>query len=318
MRGSITKRGAQTYLIRLSLGKDPVTGKRIYRTETVHGPRKEAERVLRQLVSEYETGRLAEPDRISLNEYLSQWLELAAKVRVSLRTWVDYQAMLRRYVSESIGPLPLGRVTTSNVQDLYNSLLESGLSTRSVRYLHSILNQAFKQAVRWRKLSYNPAADVEVPRQQRGKVVRTFTPEQAARFLAAAETTPYGTLFKVALISGMRPGEYFALAWSCVDWENDSVRVERSLIRPSGKPWFFGPPKTPQSRRTIPLPTQVMEELARHRDQQEVLKSPDWDDLDLVFPNNQGRPLDGHNIGQRVFKRVLDRAGLPRTSGFMS
>ena len=58
MTGSIIKRGEKVYLLRLSLGKDSVTGKRLYHTETVHGTRKEAEARQRQLVGEFERGTL--------------------------------------------------------------------------------------------------------------------------------------------------------------------------------------------------------------------------------------------------------------------
>jgi len=54
--------------------------------------------------------------------------------------------------------------------------------------------------------------------------------------------------------------------------------------------------------------------LRRHRRAQleERLQAANiWEDHNLVFSNERGRPLDGNNFRQRAFGRLLDRAGLP-------
>jgi hypothetical protein len=76
MRGSIIKRG-KAYQLRISIGYDETTGKRIYKHKTVHCSKKEAERLLREMISQYEGGQLVvKEDRTSLNKLLEQWLEL--------------------------------------------------------------------------------------------------------------------------------------------------------------------------------------------------------------------------------------------------
>lgn len=315
MTGSITKRGKGTYFLRISLGRDEQTGKRIYRTSTVHGTKKEAEQVLREMVRQYESGGVVSVDRVSLNAYLQEWLQVAKKNSVGERTFQNYSAHIERYVAKSIGPLPLSKVSVSDVQGLYGSMAERGLGTPTIKLVHTILNQAFKQAVRWRKLNYNPAADTERPREKRKKVIRAMTKQQAAAFLKAAEGTDDSALFHVALISGMRPGEYLGLTWDCVDFDDDRVRVEKSLVATPGKPRFLGPPKTPESRRSISLPSNVMTQLQEHRAHLQQVRSVEadrWHDLDLVFPNTVGNFRDLRNLSTRVFKRTLETAGLSK------
>jgi hypothetical protein len=183
MTGSIIKRGKGTYLLRLLLGRDEQTGKRLYRTETVHGTKKEAEQILRDMVSRYEGGGLVNSERVSLNTYLQEWLRVAKKNKVGDRTFQNYSAHIERYVVKSIGPLPLAKVSVADVQGLYSQLADQGLGAPTIKLVHTILNQAFKQAVRWRKISYNPAADTERPRAKRKTVIRAMTKEQTARFL---------------------------------------------------------------------------------------------------------------------------------------
>lgn len=87
MTGCITKRGKGTYFLRISLGRDEQTGKRLYRTATVHGTKKEAEQVLREMVSRFESGGVVSTDRVSLNAYLQEWLRVAKKNSVAERTF---------------------------------------------------------------------------------------------------------------------------------------------------------------------------------------------------------------------------------------
>ena len=313
MTGSVIKR-KNGYLIRISLGRD-ANGKRLYHTETVNDTKKEAERRCRELVAQFERGGVVSQDKVSLNVYLREWLKVAKKPKISARTLGDYADVLERYVEKGIGRLPLSKVTVLHVQGLYAEMNEKGLSGLTIRNLHSVLNQAFKQAVRWRKISFNPAADVELPTRKRRRVIRAFTKEQAITFLVTVEGKPKGLLFEVALHSGMRPGEYLGMTWDCVDWDAGTVRMEKAVIRPKGQKPFLGPPKTPESRRTIPLPASLMRKLRAHRTdqlQERLLAGSGWVDLNLVFPNSLGKIQNERNLTQRYFKAALKEAGLSK------
>jgi integrase len=87
---------------------------------------------------------------------------------------------------------------------------------------------------------------------------------------------------------GIRPSEYLGLKWAHVDLEQGVINVQRSLHWRSYKTgdWYFGEPKTPRSRRRIPLPVSVSRALIEHRRHQgeERLKAgPEYKNLGLVF-----------------------------------
>ena len=155
--------------------------------------------------------------KATLGQYLNEWMSVAKKPSVGEATYADYQADIRRYLVPTLGNMPLSRLTVVDIQALYTDMLERGLSVGTIRRSHTILNQALKQAVRWKKLPFNPAADVDLPRNKnRKKIVRAFDVDQLAAFLEAAALTPYSTLFEVACASGARPGEYLGLGWTCL------------------------------------------------------------------------------------------------------
>ena len=316
MKGQIEKRSKGQYRLRLDLGRD-AQGTRLRPSKTVHGTKKEAERALREWIDQYESGRMPSADKITLNGFLTEWLEVAKKPQVTARTLSDYQTVLDTYVKKDLGRLPLGKVTVLDLQAHMSDMLGRGLSAKTVRYVHGLLSQALKCAVRWRKVAFNPAADVEKPRINRKKQpVRSFDREQLGIFLTGAQETPHAILFELAVTSGMRPGEYLGLGWECVDWSADGLRVERAAIYERHVKPYLGPPKTPESYRTIPLPKPLMQRLREHKAAQNewrLQRGENWGgSLNLVCPNQNGGLMDYHNLAGRGFKAICKRVSLPK------
>ncbi|MEW6731883.1 MAG: site-specific integrase [Acidobacteriota bacterium] len=140
-----------------------------------------------------------------------------------------------------------------------------------------------------------------------------MSPEEAARFLAAAVQSRYGAVFEFALATGMRPGEYLGLQWRDVDLEKGIVTVKRSLIwKNKGDYYYFSEPKTLRSNRSIPLPRSVIFSLIKHKRKQaeERLRAgASYGNLDLIFATPEGSPLKPRNM-REAFKVVLKNAGL--------
>jgi len=113
----------------------------------------------------------------------------------------------------------------------------------------------------------------------------------------------------------MRPEEYLAFQWSDVALKESMLTIQRVLFRrKKGGGWYFKEPKTPQSRRSIPLPTYLIKELMEwKRAQNEVrLKLGEkWENHNLVFCAEHGSPLSIRNLERRHFKPILVKAELP-------
>jgi integrase len=330
MKGHVQKRGENTWRLHIFVGRHPVSKRPIYQTRTFHGPKKEAERLLRELVRDYELGRVSEPSRQSLWEFLEQWLEKSARQKVRARTLQDYRKLLRTYIQDTLGFVPLGKVTPMQIQSLYSALSDGvspgagvaarePLSPRTIRNLHFTLKQALQQAVRWRLIGHNPALDVELPRPKTRRdrhLLRPLTPEQVRLFLKAVEEDRFKVFFHLLLGTGMRPGEALGLRWGCVDFHYGAIRVEQALVRVSGTGggWRLEEPKTSKSRRTIPIPPELLGLLEEHRGRQALERQfagDLWQEHDFVFTANHGQPLHQLNIVKRNFKPALERAGLP-------
>jgi integrase len=285
--------------------------------KTLHGTKKDAETFLSKTLTEINSGTFVEASPITVDVYLEKWLTTAARPRLRDNTYREYGGLIDRYIKPGLGGKRLSDVRPLDVQAFYSSLSEKGLSPRTIRFTHSVLASAFKQAVRWRMLAHNPCESVELPRKA-GKEMQSLTPAEAAGFLKEAANDRWFALFVLALATGLRPSEYFGLKWSDVDLERGLVTVQRVLIWRSYKSgdWYFGEPKTPRSRRRIPLPASVVCALSEHRRRQaegRLKAGAAYQNLDLVFATSEGQPLIRLNVIQKHFKPILKRAKLPET-----
>lgn len=311
---SIVKRGNDTWQVRVFLGRDE-NGKTRFFNETVRGKRKDAEILETKKKREIDLGIFVEHTKITVDEYLDKWLEVAAKPRLKARTYEDYVEYVRRYVRSSIGGRRLAKVKPLDIQALYTSMLERGLSARTVRYMHAILSSALKQAVKWQILHINPASMVDLPQIHR-KEMRVLSAEDCGDFLRVAKDDEWYVIFSLAISTGMRPEEYLGLQWKDISFSDGAVTIQRALVwNRKGGGWTLEEPKTPKSRRTIPLPASVVRELAQHRKiqlQQRLKLGSAYQNHDFVFATEIGTPILTSNLTRRHFKPILERAGLSK------
>jgi integrase len=156
-------------------------------------------------------------------------------------------------------------------------------------------------AFKWSLVTRNVATLVEPPRTVR-KPAQPLTRDDRL-----------GSLFHVAIASGLRQGELLGLRWEDVDFGAGTVTVRRALQRIDKRPVFVEP-KTDRSRRTVNLPASAVAALKIQKDRQTFARQAageHWQEQDLVFASTIGTPLDAPNVTHRL-QALLKEAGLPR------
>lgn len=269
----------------------------------------------------------------TLGAWIDIWLEYYAKPKVRVKSFDKYSGCLNCYVKPYLGEIPLASLKTSEVQKLYNMLLEEGgkpikkklddgkevaekkgISTSTVKATRRYLSMAIDQAVKEGLVIKNIIKDTEAPKLIK-KEICPLTKEQAAALTAVAKAAGEVQYMAVLLplATGMRLGEVFGLKWDCVDLERGVIHVKRSLI--TGLKGYngerFQEPKTAKSRRQIPLPADVMVELKKYKEWQETQKSllgDTYEDNQLVLTNQLGQIYDTSNFTTRMFKKMLKEA----------
>jgi integrase len=307
--GQIVGLGRHRWLVRVFLGRDCETRRRRYLSRTVHGPVRQAQTYLNKVLRERDLGRRVEGVTITLDEFLTRWLDIAAKPKLRQRSYQSYESLLRRYIRPVLGERILSAITPLDVQGAYQKMIVHGLSARTVRYTHAVLRSAIRQAIRWRLLLQDPTNGAQLPRLGR-REMHVLTAEQCRIFLSAALKTHYGPVFAVALTTGMRPSEYLALKWQDIDWDRGTVSVVRTLERAAGL-WRFAETKRARSRRIIKLQEWVLETLKSLQSRRIQRNGCSWPaSAELVFTTPAGPPIHSDKLAKR-FKAILRQASLP-------
>ena len=273
----------------------------------------EARTKLLELQNKRDAGLFVADDRLTVGDYLEYWLTVV-ETTVRPRTAKRYAEYVRVHAVPIIGRHRLVDLKPTHLQRLYAARLEAGSSPSTVQHRHRVLHHAFVMAERWELARRNVAKHATPPRVPRYKI-RPLTARDVRQLLAAAEGEHFEAAVVLAIVSGLRLGEIFALRWTDVDLgENAVVHVRGSLQRVDGRLTIVEP-KTDESMRDVAIGRLGAEALRRHRvrqNQERLRLGEAWEDMDLVFPNGRGRYMATDYFVRRHFQRMLLAAGLPR------
>jgi integrase len=246
-KDGVYKRGGVWFAI-VEYPRDAKTGERIRKRTEGFKTRREAEAERDRIRSEVRSGIDTPPEKITVDALLRRFV--AGKSGLSPTTSERYGDYIAR-VKPHLGSMLVARIRPAHVQALYAELLDrcricskttadqparthkcvAGLSSTSVRHLHTFLRSGFAWAVRMQILPRNPldAIAQDVPQRATPKT-DAFTDAEMIALLEAARTTRWDAAIMLALATGMRRGELAALRWSDVTIETDANGVERGSV----------------------------------------------------------------------------------------
>jgi integrase len=319
-------------------------GKRDIRS--VYGKtRGECQKKFADLRRRRDEGLLGEPGagKETVESFLLRWLEAIQGTRRE-STLYRYRVLVHTHLIPSLGKIRLADLKPQHLVDLYAEARKTGkrvkakdevatavdapkkrggtrgreertgLSPRTVKYLHTTLKLALDMAVRWGSVPRNVARVIDTPRVPTVRV-QAIHPADVAKLLDTAFVAEdrLATLWTVAVYSGAREGELLGVTWDDIDFDRSTVTIWRTLVgrHEDGSP-KLNETKTDKGRRTLSLDKDALEALRLHRDRQQWGRQhlgEAYRNDGLVFASEVGTPLNASNVIHR-FKRALRRAGL--------
>ena len=334
--GTIRKRKNGIWEGRIPIGKDPSTGKTKYKYLYAA--------TLTELKSKIRIVVLDPPEIVTPNgryvkignshtdknqmtfaEWIDYWLKTYKLNSISHNTYDSYKTLIENHIKPGFGAVLLAYVTPDMIQVFLNSKLmqgarldknEGALSSSSVTKMRMIIISAFKQAVKNRIISENPA-DNTTPPKLIYKDMRVFTVDEQKKFLDAIRGHEYEALFTTALATGMRKGELLALTWDCIDLSNLIITINKSVNRvrdpiTEETTICVGPPKSQHSKRRIPFLPSVVPLIEKHRESQlmkEKTSKKYKNTNNLVFCSSVGTHIEPHRVNTTLGK-MISKAGI--------
>ncbi len=306
--GSIYKRPDGRWCAQVNLGY--VNGKR--KRKYLYGDtRAEVAKQMTTILRDVQQGIPVATERLTVSTFLDRWLEDSVKPSVRPSTYADYETTVRLHLKPVLGRIGLTRLTARDVQKMMNEAIHAGEPVATVRHTRLILSIALGRAMKWRLVAINAASLVEAPRTEHHEI-QPLTPEQTMKLLKSVRGDRLEALYTVAVAIGLRRGEALGLTWDCIDFDTATLTVRYQLQR-IAKTLTRVEPKTARSRRTVALPSVVVDALRRHKIRQleeRLLAGSRWQDTGYIFTTGIGTPLDGRSV-TRFFTDTLKRAELP-------
>ena len=305
----------QRWYVQVDVPAGP-NGKRRRRSVGGFRTKREAKAAEAEALRRIRDGVLVEPSRLTVGAYLTElWLpSMASQVRAT--TLGGYRHNVRAYIVPRLGDIPLQRLSTARVGAFYGELVASGgqkgrpLSPKTVRYVHTTLRRALRDAVADGLVVRNVAAQARPPRARLVEM-HTWTAAEVGAFLASVREDRLYAAWLLLATLGLRRGELLGLRWPDVDLTSGRIAIRNTLVMVDGKP-AMAEPKTAKGRRSLTLAPQVLEAVRVHRAHQAAERlswGADYTDSGLVVTTEDGRPMHPESLSS-LFVRQAKRAGL--------
>lgn len=250
------------------------------------------------------------------SQRLAEWIEhwAATSLEASPRqesTKELYRNLARKHLSPApLGATQLDKLRKTHIDGLVVKLRKQGLSDSTVRQVYTVLRAVLDDAVLDRHVARNPATLVKRPGVA-PREARHLAAADVGALLKAAEGLRYRPVLTLITATGLRRGEALALSWDAVNLNDGTLRVAATLSR-IGSELVITEPKSPRSRRTVPLSPTVVKLIKAQRAAQatERLEAGDqWTDTGLVFTTQLGTPVEPRNI-LRTIELAAAKAGV--------
>lgn len=321
MSGSIRRLKNGKWLVRIESGRDPVTGRRLQKSRTVDGTRRDARKALEELRREV----LMKPvptSTMTLNELFEVWIETPTKNGRARQNTTVYNTRKRynRHVRHSIGDRRLCDLKRADVCNLYEDLaLKRGLSPRSVHHVHAELRAMLNWAWKRELIFENVVLRADAPSVPLAPIVAPERHEVQAHLEILRELDPQLELALVlAATLGLRRSELAGLRWSHIDLEQGILRLREGVTHIPKKGFTTNDTKTGvHGHADFELHEHHLERLRRHRSalesrakQSGVQIGPDA----YVFsadPFHQ-KPIRPDSLSQKLRRHCLTHPQLPQ------
>lgn len=306
--GSLRLRSDGRWEGRMVIGYDD---KGLPKTKNVLAKTKaECEKKLKALLSEKKESELqASQQNMTVAQWLDFWYQTYKKPNLRPNTQMSYERRLYQHIIPNLGPIPLNKLTTGDIQQFYAALKQNGrllrqeqygdgLSDQTVRGIHTTFHAALDKAVSEKIIPRNPSVFCRLP-SAKAREMQVLAPEEIQRLLIQAKEDGYFELLLLELSTGLRRGEICALQWDDLNFNTGELQVKQQVHRVKGN-LVVSEPKTKASNRSVILPAPVLTVLNDYKNE---INSA-W-----MFPSplNNDSPRDPTAIRKRL-TTILERA----------
>lgn len=318
-----TKTKGKMWLFIVEGKLDPLTGKRERILRRGFKTKKDAQTEAIKIEHEIASSSYLKETEMLFEEFVDEWFKLYKKTGVKESTINVTRANLNS-ISNHFKNEKLKDITQIRYNKLLIELSEK-YSLGHVKNIHSMCRMIFRKAIDFEMIKKNPTENAKIPKKSL-EIEDVDGTTFKSKFLEKGELKHFLKVAKleglkndyvlIAFLaySGMRIGEALALQWCDIDFDKNSIRINKTLFRNQNNKYIYKvtPPKTRSSVRVISMDENVMNMLNDYRSEQNdliVLMGESYKKEGYVFTYSDGVPLLSENVILRM-KRLAQKSGI--------
>lgn len=256
-------------------------------------------------------------DEIKLDDWFNRWIEVYKKKSVRPNTLREYTHIYNKNISPFLGNRNINSFVKSDIQTLIDKIADDNYKYERQNKIKVILNDMFSRAIEDDLMIKNPAKGVKLRADKELKAF-ALTAEQQIEFLEASKGTFYDNLYNVALNTGLRPGELFALTPNDIHLDEGYIDVNKTLVYQkylddTCKTFHIEPPKTKQSYRQVPINSECLKYLEKQFELKDIVKHKrPKEQNNYLFVTSYNTPLNSQVYSDSI-KAIVKQINLARS-----
>lgn len=236
-------------------------------------------------------------ETVKLDNWFNQWIKIYKEKSVRPNTLREYTHIYNKNISPFIGNRNINSLVKSDIQRIITLAHTNGYGYERQNKIKVILSDLMARALEDNLILKNPVLGAKVIDKKESKA-KSLTLEEQNIFFEYCKNTFYDNMFNVAVNTGMRPGELFALTESDIDFENGFIDVNKTLVyqkylTDTRKTFHLEEPKTKQSYRKVPINSVCKIYLERQIQQKAIVSSKrPKEQNDFLFTTKYNTPIN--------------------------
>ena len=258
-------------------------------------------------------------ENMTFNEASELYMNNVVERKCRESTKNGYIGYLNNHILPYFGEMRLCNITKFDMEEFINQLnntrckhikstnsgiveefTDKKLSNETINHIIFLCGAIFEYMVDSEVIAKNPVKKVsKMPKDVKESVFLTAEECNKLFEVAKVKNEKLYLVLLTSIVTGMRQGEVLALTWDDVDFNSNTISVNKTYSK-----GVLGKPKTNSSIRTVKISPKLAHLLKEHK-----LKAKP-SNLNLVFSNEAGNYIDSRNLVNRFFKPCLKEAGL--------
>lgn len=225
---------------------------------------------------------------MTLKEFFNYYVENYSNKFKKEKSIKNEESIFKNHFLNSLGTRKMLSISKSDIEKLYNKIVDSGAPYQANRCI-SLIRGMYNKAIEWGYPSINPASNIKTVRETSRD--RFLQPDEIHRFFTVLEKESNITMknfFYVALFTGARKNNILAMEWKDISFSLRSWNITKTKNSCN------------QELPLIPIVIEKLQELKQYQEENNIIS-------DYVFYSNTSK--SGHlEEPKKVWNRILNNA----------